>query len=126
MLVHVRRGDEFLVVHRVPEKGGYWHAVAGGVEPGEEWQAAAIRELHEETGLEPGEPRELGGFEYEREAWEAEPGLHVSVRGFLVDAPAGWEPELDREHDEYRWLPLEEAAELLYWPEPAELLRSLA
>ena len=36
----------------------------------------------------------------------------------------GWEPTLDSEHDDYRWLPREEAAELLFWPEPAELLRS--
>jgi len=27
--------SEVLVLHRSPEQGGYWHVVAGGVEPGE-------------------------------------------------------------------------------------------
>jgi 8-oxo-dGTP pyrophosphatase MutT (NUDIX family) len=30
-----RRGREVLLVHRVPDLGGYWHVVAGGLEPGE-------------------------------------------------------------------------------------------
>ena len=126
VLIHVRRGEEFLCVHRVPEKGGYWHTVAGGVEADEEWEAGALRELREETGIELAALREIGGFEYVREDWEPEPGKHVVVRGYLAEAPAGWEPRLDGEHDEYRWLPLAEAAELLFWPEPAELLRTLA
>jgi len=39
VLIHVRRGDQFLVTHRVPAGGGYWHTIAGCVEPGEEWEA---------------------------------------------------------------------------------------
>jgi 8-oxo-dGTP pyrophosphatase MutT (NUDIX family) len=49
----------------------------------------------------------------------------VHVQAFLVDVEPVWEPQLNDEHDEYRWLRREEAAELLYWPEPADLLRSL-
>jgi dihydroneopterin triphosphate diphosphatase len=122
VLIHVRRGEEFLVLRRTDHD--YWHTVAGGVEPGEESVDAARRELREETGLE-AEPTEIGSFEYVREAWEREPGLRVAVRGFLVDAPAGWEPWLDDEHSEYRWCEADAAAELLFWPEPAALLRSL-
>jgi dihydroneopterin triphosphate diphosphatase len=125
VLVHVRRGDEFLVAHRSPDGGGYWHPIAGGVEQGEEFRAAAVRELREETGLDATELQLLGDFAYIRESWEDEPGLRVHVEAFLVDVAPGWEPELNEEHDEYRWLPREEAAELLFWPEPAALLRSL-
>jgi 8-oxo-dGTP pyrophosphatase MutT (NUDIX family) len=125
VLIHVRRGGEFLVAHRVPDGGGYWHAIAGGVEPGEEFHAAAVRELWEETGLRADELQPLGEFGYARESWESEPGLRVHVKAFLVDVEPGWEPQLNDEHDEYRWLRLEEAAELLFWPEPAALLRSL-
>ena len=115
MLIVVRRGDDFLVVHRSPENEAYWHQIAGGVEDGETFADAAVRELREETGLE-ADVRQLGhSFRYES----------VHVESFIVEAPAGWEPTLDWEHDEYRWLPREEAAELLYWPEPAALLRSL-
>jgi len=50
--------------------------------------------------------------------------VHVEV--FIAEAPADWEPTLDWEHDDYRWLPREEAADLLYWPEPAAVLRALS
>jgi 8-oxo-dGTP pyrophosphatase MutT (NUDIX family) len=115
VLIVVRRGSDFLVVHRSPENDAYWHQIAGGVEEGETFAEAAVRELREETGLEaPVEPLDAP-FEYES----------VHVEAFVVEAPAGWEPTLDWEHDDYRWLPRERAAELLYWPEPAALLRSL-
>jgi 8-oxo-dGTP diphosphatase len=125
VLIHVRRGDEFLVARRSADSGGYWHTIAGTVEPGEAFHVAALRELREETGLEAGELLPLGEFAYTRESWEQEPGLRVHVEAFLVDVEPGWEPHLNEEHDEYRWLKPEEAAVLLFWPEPAALLRSL-
>ena len=125
VVIHVRRGDEFLVARRSAAKGGYWHTIAGRVEPGEAFDAAALRELREETALEGAELQPLGEFAYVRESWEEAPGLRVHVEAFLVDVEPGWEPELNEEHDDYRWLPREEAADLLFWPEPAALLRSL-
>jgi dihydroneopterin triphosphate diphosphatase len=115
VFVVVRRGDEFLVVHRVPSGGAYWHGIAGGVEEGETFAEAAVRELREETGFS-GEVVSLGEpFVYDE----------ITVHTFLVDVPAGWEPELNDEHDEYRWCARDEAVELLYWPEPKALHRSL-
>jgi dATP pyrophosphohydrolase len=125
VMIHVRRGEEFLVAHRSAESGGYWHTIAGKVEEGEEPDDAAMRELREETGLGTGSLEELGEFAYIRESWESEPGLRVHVRAFLIDVEPGWEPTLNEEHDEYRWLPRDEAAELIFWPEPAQILRAL-
>jgi 8-oxo-dGTP pyrophosphatase MutT (NUDIX family) len=115
VLVVVRRGNEFLVVHRSPEHEAYWHQIAGGVEDGETFAEAAVRELREETGLDARVDPLDRPFQYD--------GIRVET--FIADAPPDWEPTLDWEHDEYRWLPREEAAELLFWPEPAALLRSL-
>jgi 8-oxo-dGTP pyrophosphatase MutT (NUDIX family) len=125
VMIHVRRGEEFLVAHRSPESGGYWHPIAGRIEDDEEPAAAALRELREETELEARSLETIGEFTYVREDWESEAGLRVRVRAFLVDVEPGWEPMLNEEHDEYRWLPREEAATLLFWPEPAQLLRAL-
>jgi dihydroneopterin triphosphate diphosphatase len=126
VLIVVRRGEELLVVHRAPAEGGFWHTVSGTVEPGEEPRATVIRELEEETALSfDGELVEIGGFEYVRESWEAQPGTRVPVAAYLVDVAPGWEPVLNEEHDEYRWCTREEAAALLYWPEPREIVASL-
>ncbi|MGH3007801.1 MAG: NUDIX domain-containing protein [Gaiellaceae bacterium] len=125
VLLHVRRGDEFLCAHRAPDHGGYWHTIAGGVEPGEEWHAAALRELWEETGLAADRLEPIGEFAYVREVWEEGAGVRVLVHAFLLDVEPGWEPQLNEEHDEYRWCSRDEAAQLLFWPEPAQLLRAL-
>ena len=129
VMVFVRRGSEWLVLHRSPQQGAYWHSVAGGVENGETDAEAAARELREEVGLV-SDPVDLrSSFAYVPEAWEPrsrEGGGPFRVACFRVDAPAGWEPELDWEHDEYRWCTRAEALELLYWPEPRGVLDAIA
>jgi 8-oxo-dGTP pyrophosphatase MutT (NUDIX family) len=115
VFIVVRRADEYLVVHRVPEDGGYWHGIAGGVEAGETPAAAAARELFEETGFV-AKPAPLDrSFTYDA----------ASVHTFAVDVPEQWEPELNDEHDDYRWCSQDDAVALLFWPEPKELLRAL-
>jgi 8-oxo-dGTP pyrophosphatase MutT (NUDIX family) len=127
-------GVEFLVVLRSPEKLGYWHLVAGGVEWSETAAAAAARELAEETGLH-AQPAPLGGpLDYDlagdpdsvRDRFPA--GTErIVVWPFVADAPGGWEPELDEEHVDHRWLSSDEAVALLHYPEPREaILRAAA
>jgi 8-oxo-dGTP pyrophosphatase MutT (NUDIX family) len=129
VFVFVRRGDEYLILHRSEKQGAYWHCVAGALEAGETSSEAAVRELREETGLE-APVVDLGRrYLYRLDEWEPryEPeGGEIHVECFLVEAPAGWEPELDWEHDDYRWCLPDEGAELLFWPEPREVLRAIA
>lgn len=131
-----RRGrSEILVVHRSPAGGAYWHTIAGGVEPGESAVEAARRELLEETGLAV-ESLEAAGeaveFWYplseepaDRRAQYAEGVEEVHVDCFIVDAPDGWEPTLDHEHDGYRWCAAADAPTEMFWPDTADALRRL-
>lgn len=131
VLVFVRRGAEVLVVHRAPELGGYWHSIAGGVEAGETELEAAIRELHEETGLDARDDLVAIGHRFtyslaeeppERRA-RYEPGsTDVQVETFAATAAPGWEPTLDHEHDDYRWCTRDAARELLYWDDVKDAL----
>ena len=113
--VMVRRRDAFLVLLRCQADGGYWHVVAGGVEPDETYAQAARRELREEIDLD-AEPIDLARtYVYD----------DVEVHAFLVDVPDGWEPTLNDEHDEYRWCSPPDAASRLHWPETRELVSEL-
>ncbi len=114
--VMVRRGDEFLVLLRCEADGGYWHVVAGGVEPDETYAQAARRELREEIGLV-AEPGDLArSYVYH---------VGVVVHASLVDVPDGGEPTPTDEHDEYRWCSPPDAAARLHWPETRELVSEL-
>jgi 8-oxo-dGTP pyrophosphatase MutT (NUDIX family) len=117
VLISVRRERLFLVLHRSPWKKSYWHLAGGGVEDDESDADAAARELLEETGLEAPSLDDVGddlGYDNTR------------VHGFATDAPPGWEPTLNDEHDEYRWCTLDDALALLKWPEPREVVRRAA
>jgi 8-oxo-dGTP pyrophosphatase MutT (NUDIX family) len=127
-----RNRTEVLVCHRSDPLDAYWHTIAGGVEPGESVEAAALRELHEETGLAGVLSSARTTYDYpldeeppHRRARYA-PGVEaVHVDSFLVDAPDDWEPRLDPEHDAYRWCTPDEAVELLRWDDTGTALRQL-
>jgi 8-oxo-dGTP pyrophosphatase MutT (NUDIX family) len=117
VLIAVLRGDAFLVLLRSPEKKGYWHLAGGRVEEGETDADAAARELFEETELAASTLEDLGddlGYD------------GVSVHAFAAEAPAGWEPTLNEEHDDCRWCSLADALVLLRYEEPREVLRRAA
>lgn len=128
-----RGGGEYLVLRRAPEKQGYWHLVAGGVEWGEEPAAAAARELREEVRLEAplrdlglGLAYDLAGDPPEVRARFGPEVERVAVHAYLAEAPAAWEPVLDAEHDAYEWLPAEAAVARLAYPEPRSAVLAAA
>jgi len=126
--VIVHRGAEFLVARRSHD--GHWNVVAGQVEDGESFAAAAVRELAEEAQLDSPvvdlDFEQSYNVDEEFRALYAPGAYTVTIAAFAAEAPPGWEPILNHEHDDYRWCSLADALELLYWPEMKEALRVLA
>jgi 8-oxo-dGTP pyrophosphatase MutT (NUDIX family) len=134
VMVVVRRGSEFLVLHRAPQFEAYWHLVAGGVEEGESPRDAAARELREEVALDVAAALRDLERPFAYSLAEEPPAVRgrfapaqtdVPVDVFVADVEIAWEPALNEEHDAYRWCSREEAVALLYWPEPREIVSGL-
>jgi dihydroneopterin triphosphate diphosphatase len=103
-------GVEWLVLHRAHFGPGFagdwaWGSPGGGCEEGEIAADCARRELREETGLDAECAPTTCGEVASRE-------LGVVVALFHAEVPADAEVVLSSEHDEYRWLPLDEARAL--------------
>ena len=115
-----RRGEsgvEVVVVHR--PRYDDWSLPKGKLDPGEDWEQAALREVEEEVGL-----RCRLGPELPPVAYTDHKGRAKVVRYWLMepDGEPAFEP--NDEVDEMRWLPEEEAAAALSYPHDAELVRA--
>ena len=115
------------MLHRAVDD--YWHVVAGVVEDGETFAEAGRRELREETGLDSFIKELHVQQRYrvpEHLRSEYRTGVdEVAIENFEVEAPPGWEPVLNEEHDSYRWMTRAEAIAIAHWPETADLLAAL-
>jgi 8-oxo-dGTP pyrophosphatase MutT (NUDIX family) len=108
----VLRDGCVLVVHR--PRYDDWSLPKGKLKLGESWQAAALREVEEETGLRCALGPLLGATRY---------GLK-EVRYFRMTADG--EPRALNEVDEVRWVPLGEIRSVLTYERDVELLGRLA
>jgi len=110
-------GRVYAVVHRPAYDD--WTFPKGKVDPGESDEEAALREVTEETGVHCRLDRPLGATSYiDRK------GRPKIVHYWLMRAGAGrFAP--GAEVDEIRWLPFDEALDLLSYERDRTLLRSL-
>ena len=118
-LVVRRRGGalEIAVVHRPVHED--WSFPKGKLEPGETFELAARREVHEETGMLCRLIRFIGHTEYVDRK-----GRPKAV-AYWVMAPQSGSFQPNAEVDELRWVTLEEAPRLLSYPRDAELVAVL-
>jgi len=120
---------EYLLLRRLPSRGGFWQGVTGGVEEGEELLDAAHRELAEETHLAPVKIQ-LVDYSYSfavSDSWRhlyADDVKEITERVFATIVDGQQTPMIDpREHDQWQWCSLDAALMLLTWPENIEALK---
>lgn len=111
----------FLVLLRKSAKiyAGQWRMVGGKVKPGETYWQAALRELKEETSLQPIEfwtvPSVNSFYEYTSDM------VH-HIPAFAARLGHDIEIKLDEEHSAYKWITIDEVREHIFWPEQRRLM----
>ena len=120
----------WLMLKRVPERGGFWQGVTGAIEPGETLLDAAVREMREETALAPDDifQTELEYTITVRPEWASKYNYDPEVKQlieyvFLARLADDAVPTLSGEHSEFAWKTTEQAISMFKWPKNAEALK---
>jgi 8-oxo-dGTP diphosphatase len=117
-----RRGPngrpEALLIHR--PRYDDWSFPKGKLKRGESDEDAALRELEEEVGI-----RAQLGPELLSTSYCDAKGRQKTVRYWAIELPAGAEPIAGDGVDEWRWAPLDLAADELTWVRDRGVLDSL-
>ena len=117
------RGEEVLLVRRgTPPKLGEWSIPGGRIEPGERAEAAALRELQEETGVT---AEILGLIDVVDAIFENRAGTEVTRHYVLTDYLARWtggEPQAGDDAAEARFFHYTEISSLGVWSETERII----
>lgn len=113
---------EIVLVHR--RTPPLWALPKGTPSRGESLDETAVRETHEETGLEVEIVQPLGPIRYFFVARGTR--FHKTVHFYLMRAVGGDVAEHDHEFDEVRWFQLEEALAIMTYPTEREVVQRAA
>ena len=109
---------EVLLVRRSPGRilPGLWQCVSGSLEADERVAVGALREVTEETGFGPDDIVGFYDLDLVNQFHEPSVDAIMTAAVFAVRVRPDAEPTLSAEHDEARWLPLDDALEQVIWP----------
>jgi ADP-ribose pyrophosphatase YjhB (NUDIX family) len=98
-----------------------WSLPKGHVEEGETVEAAAIREVAEETGITGRIINDLGSIDF----WFVAPDrrVHKTVHHFLLEATGGELSADDVEVDDVAWISIDDLADRLAYPDERTLVQ---
>lgn len=116
---HCNGAYEIALVGRSAQ--GTWGLPKGTPSEGESPEETALREVSEETGLEPKLVEPIGSIQYYFVARSTR--FHKTVHFFLMEAIGGDLDKHDHEYDLVQWFDLDEALNRLSYPNEAEMVR---
>jgi len=97
-----------------------WSLPKGHVEAGESNEQAAIREVHEETGIESSVLMTLGTIDFWFMAEDKR--IHKTVHHYILNADGGELSDEDREVVEVAWIPIDDVAGKLAYSDERKLM----
>ncbi len=109
-----------MLIGRLDRRGRLlWSLPKGHLEPSESAEDAAIREVHEETGISGEIVHRLGTIDF----WFVADGrrVHKTVHHFLLLARSGELSDADVEVSEVAWVPLPDVPAQLAYDDEREL-----
>jgi dATP pyrophosphohydrolase len=121
-LILIHTTDLQVLIMERADKAGYWQSVTGSLEAGETPLHAAVREVHEETGLDASQ-YDMQDWEmsnvyeiYEHWRYRYAPGVihnteHLFGLELVKPVPIKLAPD---EHVQYEWLDWREAAKRVF------------
>ena len=121
---------KYLLLKRTSPHNPCWQGVTGGVEQGGEFLATATREVIEETGLIPLLVLPVNySYSYPVPAYSTHvfdrPTKKIEEHVFVAQIDAvEMVPSLSEEHDQYTWVDIDAAHDLLHWPDNKKAIKA--
>lgn len=112
---------KLLILKRSEKEGGWWQPLVGGIKEGETVEVGMFREIEEETGLTEKDIVSSTDTFYTFDWGHKENIFTDIVRA--VELNTEKEIKLSEEHQEFKWVTMDEAIELMRYENNKEAFR---